>query len=250
MPIADWDDPATWARWYLCHPRRITKPQWEKELVLHYSRVAYYRRRVELARALEAALGWTAAADPAICVQGCGYAWTVEALEGMGYTRVVGADTSAYIQGAQDDTEEADVDAAIVAAGMDPVTGRGLEHKESIYVDPGPKGRASRKVKDEDGLSQGSWNRLKRSVDLSGNDDFDWLVSEYLLEILSDAEILQGLPHYANHGNAWVHLISGAAGPGSEPDGNWKGAAGWRAWLDANGFPGHQLFVGPTGEVL
>jgi hypothetical protein len=133
---------------------------------------------------------------------------------------------------------------------MDPGSGRGLEHKNSIYTDPGPKGRSSRKVKNEDGLTQGSRNRLKSSIGLGPQDEIDWLLSEYLLETVSDAEALAALPHYSNTAVSVVHIISGADGAKSEPDGNWKGVAGWRAFLDSNGFSAHILFVGPTGEVF
>ena len=249
MPIADWDDPATWERWYKVLPRRITKPQTENEPVLHYSRAVLQPRAVGLATRLESAFGWTPP-GLTIAIQGAGYAWTVEALETKGYTLVVGADISTLIQATQDDTEEADIDGAITAAGMNPTAGRGAEHKAAIYTDPGPKGRSSRKVKDEDGLTQGSRNRLKSSVGLGPQDDFDWLLSEYLLETVSDAEALLALPHYTNTATNVVHIIAGADGSESEPDGNWKGAAGWRTWLDSNGFSAHVLFVGPTGEVL
>jgi hypothetical protein len=250
VPIGDWDDPATWARWYTVNPRRITKPATETDLALHYSRVVLQPRAYELALQLISAFGWTPP-GPTIAIQGAGYGWTVEALETQGFTLVVGADISTLIQNTQDDTEEAEIDAAIVAAGMDPATGRGALHKSTIYTDPGPKGRSSRKVKDEDGLTQGSRNRLKSSVGLGPQDDFDWLLSEYLLETVSDAEALLALPHYTNTATNVVHIISGAdETSNSEPDGNWKGAAGWRSFLDANGFNAHQLYVGPRGEVL
>ncbi|MHC4715270.1 MAG: hypothetical protein ACYTAN_18700 [Planctomycetota bacterium] len=249
MPLADWNDPATWERWYVTMPRRISKPATETDITMHYSRAALYDRAAELAVRLESAFGWTPPGGT-IAMQGCGYGWTVEALEGRGYTRVVGADISTLIQGSQDDTEEAEIDAAITAAGMDPATGRGALHKATLYTDPGPKGRSSRRVKDEDGLTQGSRNRLRSSVGLGPNDDFDWLLSEYLLETVSDAEAIAALPHYTNTAISVVHIIAGADGTKSEPDGNWKGAAGWRAFLDANGFNAHQLYVGPSGEVI
>jgi hypothetical protein len=249
VPIADWDDLATWQRWYVLLPRKLVKPATEQDIRMHYSRIALYPHAVKLAESLVAAFGWTPPGGT-IAIQGAGYGWTVEALEGLGFDRVVGADISALIQNTQDDTEEADIDAAITAAGMNPGSGRGAAHKASLWTDPGPKGRSSRKVKDEDGLTQGSRNRLKTSVGLGPPDDFDWVLSEYLLEVVSDTEALLALPEYSDLGLNVVHIISGAEGPGSEPDGNWKGIAGWRAWLDANGFSDHQLFVGPTGEVV
>ena len=250
MPIADWDDPATWARWYNVSARRISKPQAEQDIRLTYSRVVLQPHAVKLATALESAFGWTTAADPTIGIMGAGYGWTVEALESMGYTRVVGADISSYIQDRQDGTEEADIDAAITAAGLDPGSGRGLLHKNAIWTDPGNQGRSSRGVKDEDARTPGSRNRLKASIGLLPNEDVDWLLSEYLFETATDAEILDQLATYDDLGTNLVHIISGADGTQSEPDGNWKGTAGWRTFLDANGFSAHQLYVGPSGQVL
>lgn len=250
MPIADWDDPATWARWYSVSPRKLPKKTLEGEIRLTYSRVALQPHAAKRAAALEAAFGWTTAVDPTIGIMGAGYGWTVEALEALGYTRVVGADISTYIQDRHDLTEEADIDAAITAAGFDPTSGSGLAHKDSIWTDPGNQGRSSRGVKNEDASTPGSRNRLKASIGLGPQDDVDWLLSEYLVETATDAEILSQLATYDQLGTNLVHIIAGVDGSRSEPDGNWKGVAGWRTFLDDNGFSSHQLFVGPTGQVL
>lgn len=251
MPIADWDDPATWARWYKVHPRLISKPASESELILHYSRVVFQPRAAELALALESAFGWTTSpTQPTIGFMGAGYAWTVEALEAMGYTLVVGVDISTFIQNNQSLTEEADIDGAITDAGLDPATGRGLLHKNSLWTDPGNRGRSSRGVLNEDASTPGSRNRIKNSVGLKPNEDFDWLLSEYLFEIATDAEILDQLAIYDGMGTNLVHIISGDDATRGEPDGNWKGTVGWRAFLDDNGFSSHQIFVGPSRQVL
>lgn len=250
MPIADWDDPATWARWYDVSPRILSKLATDGEIRLTYSRVVLQPHAVKLAAALEAAFGWTPAVDPTIGIMGAGYGWTVEALEALGYTRVVGADISSYIQDRQGSTEEADIDAAITAAGFDPASGPGLLHKNSIWTDPGNRGRSSRGVKNEDARTPGSRNRLKSSIGLGPQDDVDWLLSEYLIETATDAEILSQLATYDDLGTNLVHIISEADGSRSETDGNWKGVAGWRTFLDDNGFSLHQLYVGPSGQVL
>ena len=240
--IADWNDPATWARWYEVHPRRISSPATESELILNYSRVVLQPRAMDLAIALETAFGWSPTpVQPTIGFLGAGYAWTVEALETMGYTRVVGTDISSFIQTTQTDTEEADIDAAITAAGLDPSSGRGLLHKNAIWTDPGTKGRSSRGVLNEGASTPGSRNRLKNSIGLLPNEDVDWLLSEYLVEVATDAEILSQLATYDDLGTNIVHIIQGGDGTNSQPDGNWKGTAGWRTFLDDNGFSTHQL---------
>jgi hypothetical protein len=250
VPIGDWDDPATWDQYYTLLPRRITKPATETDITMHYCRCGLYHTFVALADKVESALGWTPPGGT-VLIYGCAYGWMIEALEAKGYTRVVGADPSGYIQGRHDQTEEADVDAAITAAGMDPATGRGALHKAGLYGDdPGPRGRSSRGVKDEEGITVGSRNRLKSAVGLGSQDDFDWVLSENLIESLTDAEIAQVLPHYDAIGLNSVHIIS-VTDPSKPVDpGNWKTTAQWRAFLDGLGFTAHQFIVKQTGEVF
>jgi hypothetical protein len=250
VPIADWNDPATWDQYYTLLPRRISKPATEQDITMHYARVALYPNFVRLADTLETALGWTPPGGT-ILIYGCAYGWTIEALEAKGYDRVVGADPSGYIQSRHDLTEEADVDAAITAAGMDPTTGRGALHKQGLYGDdPGPRGRSSRGVKNEEGITVGSRNRLKSAVGLGSQDDFDWVLSENLIEALTDAEIIQILPHYDAIGTNSVHIFS-IDDPSRPVDpGNWKTPAQWRALFDGAGFTAHKLMRAQTGEVF
>lgn len=249
MPIGDWNDPATWEQYYTVLPRRISKPATETDITMHYARVALFDGKVALAQRIAAALGWSPPGGT-ILIYGAAFGWTVEALEGMGYARVVGADPSQYIADRHDLTEEGDIDAAIVAAGMDPVTGRGALHKASLWTDPGPRGRSSRKTRQEEGITVGSRNRLKSAVGLAPGGDFDWVLSEYLIEWLTDAEIGQILPHYDAIGTNSVHVITGEDPARFSEPGNYKTRTQWRAFLDGLGFSAHQFLVGPTGEVF
>lgn len=249
MSYGDWNTQATWDAWYHLTPRRISKPAEEPDLSMGYARASMFRASQTLASTLVSAFGWTQP-GPTILIYGCGYGWVVEILEGLGFTRVVGADVSQWIADRATATEESEIDAAIAAIGLDPSTGRGALHKAALW-DPGNRSRTSRGVKQEDGYTVGSRNRLKQSVGLNPSGSFDWVLSEYLVEVLTDAELAQALPHYDAIGTNKVHVISGALPVGGNQEtANWKGPAGWRTFLDGLGFSSHQILVGPTGARL
>jgi hypothetical protein len=68
-----------------------------------------------------------------ICVVGAGFGWGVDALIAESGATCVGVDISDYIAAEQGNTEETELRAIVVAAGLDPDTGRGLELMGHIY---------------------------------------------------------------------------------------------------------------------
>jgi hypothetical protein len=68
-----------------------------------------------------------------ICVAGCGFGWGVDALIAESGATCVGVDVSDYIAAEKDNTEEAELRANVIAIGLDPDTGRGLELMGHIY---------------------------------------------------------------------------------------------------------------------
>lgn len=68
-----------------------------------------------------------------VCVVGAGFGWGVDAVVAETGAVVVGIDISDYIAAEQDNTEEAELRAEVVTAGLDPDTGRGLEVMNFIH---------------------------------------------------------------------------------------------------------------------
>lgn len=68
-----------------------------------------------------------------ICVIGAGFGWGVDALIAESGATCVGIDISDYIAAEQANTEEAELRANVVAVGLDPDSGRGLELMNIIY---------------------------------------------------------------------------------------------------------------------
>lgn len=72
-------------------------------------------------------------ANERVCVVGAGFGWGVEALIAETGAAVVGIDISDYIAAEQGNTEEAELRAAITAAGLDPDSGKGAAILAGIY---------------------------------------------------------------------------------------------------------------------
>lgn len=234
MPLKDWDLKSTWDEAYSFgaegewgHPN--TRP----EVRLHYHR-GIKRPDADIhASRLITALGWTAP-GPAIAIVGAGFGWTVEALEDLGFDRVVGLDISTYVHSNHNSTEESEIDAEIDAVGLDPATGRGAEIKTRFF-DGGPRGRSSRGIKNEDGGNGGSRGRIKSALGLSGSQDVDWAVSESILESLDDSEAVQASSIAHNYATNVAHIVF-TLSPGNHEGYNWKTLEDWKALLPADTF--------------
>ena len=68
-----------------------------------------------------------------VCLVGAGFGWGIEALVAESGANVVGVHFSDYIAAEQSNTEEAELRAAITAAGLDPDTGKGATILAGIY---------------------------------------------------------------------------------------------------------------------
>jgi hypothetical protein len=149
-----------------------------------YSRAAFYPWAVVRAAKLVELFAWPLTTK--ILIVGAGYGWLAEELETThGYTDIVTTDTSPHVQNTQDSSEEAEVDAAITALGLDPASGEGLTRK-GLFFTPGNRRRHSRSVQDEGLNNNGSRNRVRNvlgSVDVA--------ISENLAPILDDSEVIQ-----------------------------------------------------------
>jgi hypothetical protein len=93
---------------------------------------------------------------------------------------------------------------------------------------------------------------------ITGDDEFDLVVTEDMLTCLTDAEILSeqvlfGCDATTAPGGAVCHIVTvktSDAQPIKHPDLNWKTLAEWRAWLDAEGYTAHEVADAACGEFL
>lgn len=218
MPLKEYNSRADYvADGYLTRPERYLggHPGNRPEIVLSYDRAGMLRHHIQRAQLIVNLMNWTAP-GPSIVVVGSGYGWLIEGFEGMGFDRVVGVDTGAYVQSTQNQTEEAIIDAAIQAVGLDPLTGEGAARKALLF-DGGAISRTSRGIKNEDLSRSAGWGRIKQALGLQGNTKPDWAVTEDLLSLLSDQEITDAVSAWGGQANNFLHFVA-TAQPGDGPD--------------------------------
>lgn len=234
MPLKDWNQKSTWdAAYSFGAEGEWGHPNTRDEVRLHYHRGIKRPDADTHASRLASALGWTPP-SPTILIVGAGFGWTVEALEDQGFLTVVAIDTSTFVQGNKDSTEEAEIDAEITLVGLDPASGRGAQIKAK-YFDGGNRSRASRGVLDEEGNNGGSRSRIKQALGLSGNDQIEWVVSEAVLESLDDAEAVDGSTRLHIIGDNIAHFIHPLR-QGNHPGFNWKTLEDWKTLLPNDTF--------------
>ncbi len=237
MPLKNWDLKETWDTAYNFGAESLDgHPNTRDEVRLHYHR-SIKRPDADIhAARLATALGWTPP-GPTIVIVGSGFGWTVEALEDLGFDRVVGIDVSSYINDNHDGTEEAEIEAEIAAVGLDPATGRGAELK-ARHFDGGNRGRSSRGVKNEDGRTPGSRRRIRIALGLDGNTGVvDWGVSESVLESLDDAEAIEAADWGHQYSANVAHFVHTLRPDGNQDAGfNWKTLEDWKLLLPTDTF--------------
>jgi hypothetical protein len=214
---------------------------------LHYNRASKAGAvALDHATKLAAALGWTPP-GLSIGIFGAGFSWTAEALETLGYLTALGLDVSNYIQSEKDNTEDADIDSAITAVGLDPATGEGLDIKNRVVARGGGVGnrtRATRGVLDESGGNPGSRGRIKQALGLSGNDQIEWTLSESVIESLTDGEVLAGSNDLNIIGINVVHFVH-TLRSNQDAGYNWKTLEDWKTLI-----PGDTFIEAGTYRVL
>lgn len=119
-----------------------------------------------------------------VVVAGAGFGWGVEKLIGLTGCTAVGVDISDYIDATKDGTEEAEIDAAIIAAGFDPLTGHGLVAKNYAFTG---ELKSKQVILKQDLLSVKSRNAVKKAL---GQQNPTWVITEDMLTDFTDPELL------------------------------------------------------------
>jgi len=148
---------------------------------LHYSRVTMYRdfvipRWTNLISKLNLII-----ADKIIIV-GAGFGWGVEELIAQTGCVAVGTDISDYVHSVKILDERTDIEAAIVAAGFDPTSGKGLYYFNNLYDS---EIRTKSVVLNEDMTTAKSRNNIKQFL---GDSNPTWVITEDMLSDFTDKE--------------------------------------------------------------
>lgn len=233
MPVVSFDTKADYDAAYRLRAED-GHPGTRQRVKLNYHRAVMYPLCEARATALVNHFAWPTTTR--ILVVGAGFGWLAEALEtNHGYSNVITADVSSWIQSAQDTDEEADVDAAISAVGLDPASGEGLALKNQLHT-PGNRRRHSRPIEDESLRNQGSRNRIRSLLG-----DINVGISEDVLPTLSDAEILDVSSDIDAINQAVqierIHLVHVLDPTGNQDAGyNWHTLAEYKALLPNDTF--------------
>ena len=199
-------------------------PNTREGIRLHYNRLVLWPDMLRRAQFLVQQFGLTAASR--VAVIGCGFGWTVEALNALGVP-AVGTDISSFIQTNKAGAEDADITAAIAAVGLSSNSGEGLAHFNRLRGD-GVRTRAN--VLAEDSSTNASRNRIKNA--LGGN--LTLCISEDVLTSLTDSECATARAFLEKFGVSMCHLVTEFANPAPPFNFNSKSLADWKLAFPAD----------------
>ncbi len=230
MPFKTWDNKEDWdAAYSIGAEGKWGHPSTRPEVRLHYNRASQLPYARNRANGIVQALGWQP--TDRIVLVGAGFGWTVEALEELGFTNVVGSDVSRYIQDNKALTEEQEINAAISAVGLNPNVGEGAALKAKLY-DGGNRTRTSKGIFNEGLGTPGSRKKIARAL----GGEPDWALSESVLESLTDAEAQDISAKVHSWTNAIIAHFVVTLGGQQDPGYNWKTLEDWKALLPADTF--------------
>lgn len=134
-----------------------------------------------------------------VVVVGAGFGWGVERLVELTGCTAIGIDISDYVGDTKGVSEEEEVDAAIVAAGYDPLTGHGAEVREVVLGEP----RSKTTILKEGMSTLKSRNAIKR--ELGGLPT--WIITEDMLSDFTDSEVVAWKTQIDKVGAQVCHII-------------------------------------------
>lgn len=211
-------------------------PNTRPGIILHYHRYGLFPEMLRRAQFFISLFGLTAASS--VLVVGCGFGWTVEALNALGIP-AVGTDVSAYIQGNKSLSEDSDISAAITAVGLNPTTGEGLAHFNRLRSVI----RTSANVLNEDSTTVKSRNAVKQAL----NGTITLIITEDILTSLTDAECVTLQNNIVKYGATIpiCHFVTEFANPNPPFNFNSHSIAEWKAL-----FPSSTIVTDSTFKVL
>lgn len=227
-PLIDYSKNSTWAALYNLDAEPYDNTGFRPHVRLSYHRSVLMRLAREQAQAYIDKLGWLPTQK--IALIGCGFGWTAEVLiNEHGFTKLIGCDTSSWIQANKSLTESVDIDAAITAVGLDPTTGEGAVVKAKLF-DGGTRSRVVT-VLNQSGSTTSSRNAIKTAL---GGGMLDKVLTEDILNGWSDSDC-QSISNYLHQLAPTVqHLITTINN--QTVTGNWKTLEQWKTLLPNDTF--------------
>lgn len=224
-----------------------------KEVRLGYGRAMMLGFCESRAKLLISGLGLTA--SDRVLLVGSAFGWLAECLEDqVPGLSMVSLDTSTWVQATKDQTETAEIEAAVQAAGILPVMGRYAEIVSSLD-DGGPRARVP--IGSKNVLRANDRAKLKQA-----HGSFTWAITETMFSWLDDAECIEmdaamhkmatnvaHMVHPYNHKHdgsvepepVWNHKHLEATGQGVRQqllDQPWYTRASWKGLLPDSTFLG------------
>ena len=245
MPFQDFSTKAAFDAAYSFGAEGDTgHPNTRDEVRVHYHRAILWPQARLRATRLIATLGWVTP-GPKMVIVGAGFSWLAEALEvDHGFTHVVGVDISGYIQAEKDNTEEAELNAEISAVGLDPASGDGLVLKGKLH-DGGVRTRASKGCLNNDLSTQQMRNAVKGLLELQGNTKPDVVLTESVIENLTDTEFQTEATRLGAWAEQVVHFVVTTQEGNTPGMFNWHSLEQWFALM-----PTHTFVEASTFAVL
>lgn len=196
-------------------------PNTRPPIMLHYDRYVLFPEMLRRAQFFIQQFGLTSASQ--VLVVGCGFGWTVEALNSLGIP-AIGTDIGAYIQGNKSLTEDSDIDAAVRAVGLDPTSGEGLVHFNRLR---GGGVRTTASILNEDSSTTPSRNRVKNAF-TSG---ITLIITEDIVTSLTDSECAVLQSNIVKYGATIpiCHFLTEFANPNPPFNFNSHSLAEWKA---------------------
>ena len=194
-------------------------PNTREAITLHYNRYTLFPEMLRRAKFFIDHFGLTAASR--VLIVGCGFGWTVEALNTLGIA-AIGTDVSAYIQGNKGLPEDGDIDTAIRQVGLDPTNGEGLAHFNRLRNSV----RTAGTVLNEASTTNQSRNRVKAAL----ASDPTLIVTEDLVTSLTDAECATLQTNIVRYGGTIpiCHFVTEFANPNPPFNFNSKSLEDWK----------------------
>jgi hypothetical protein len=251
VPLVDWNLRATFDAAYDVGFTDHGGPP----VQLRYHRAVLFPDALNRARALAEILSITSA--DTVCVVGAAFGWTAEALQQTTGCQAAGVDTSRWIQDARGASEETELDAAIVAAGLNPAADLGAVAKQMLVERGGGPGNRGRLTVLSEQLNNNASRIRVRGLFSSGR--ITVVVTDDFISGLSDAEVatIAGRVAQLDPGNIRVfgHYLTTTGttnGNTSYAGVNWKSGPAWRTFLDGLGLtaPLHVIIEAGTFRIF
>jgi hypothetical protein len=226
MPLINFETKADFDDAYRIGAEPNGHPNTRPEIKLHYNRKVI--RPIALRNVTNLIRVLSLVPTNAIVLVGVGFGWSIEVFLSLGFSRVIGTDTSLYIQGSKFLSEETDLRFAISAVGLDPDRGEGNSLLNS-FLDGGSRTTEAARVLSEDLSTESSRNTIKSTLPIVPN----WVITENVLSTLSDVEAvgLSNRLHLLDTNIKVAHLDTTIKPSGQDPRYNWKTLDDWSLLL-------------------